>query len=87
MVPEANTLQSVKRLHGAVDLAALTFIIKESTGEHPTQQKTMTYSLPTDQESYTELQELCQECGVTLGGAETITELIEILEPLIGDIF
>ncbi len=46
----------------------------------------MTNSLPTDPESYTELQQLCQDCGVTLGGAETITELIEILEPLIGDI-
>ena len=47
----------------------------------------MSHSLPTDPESYTELQQLCQDCGVTLGGAETISELIEILEPLIGDLF
>lgn len=44
-------------------------------------------SLPTDPESYTELQQMCLDCGVSLGGGETIKELIEILQPLIGDLF
>lgn len=44
----------------------------------------MNPSLPTDPESYTELQQLCQDFGVTLGGAETISELVEILRPLMN---
>lgn len=61
---------------------------QQATGPHNIKPMIDDYSpLPTDQESYDELQELCLNCGVVLGGAETITELIEILEPLIGDIY
>ena len=37
MGAEVNILQSVKRLHGAVDMAAPALIIKESTGHRPLQ--------------------------------------------------
>ena len=86
MVPELNILHNVTESLGAVDVAALGFIIKESTGDHPTQHnypKKMT--LLFDSERYDELIERLKNHNAILGGFETISELQQLLEEIEGE--
>lgn len=39
-----------------------------------------------DTELYAELQAMLQDAGLTLGGAETLNELLELCEEQFGDI-
>lgn len=40
-----------------------------------------------DTERYAEYQELLQDFGVVIGGGETISELIELIEENIGELY